>query len=87
MSDEIKVKLKMSYPAPWVYKIVGSDADAMREAVAALILDRRYTLTLSRQSQTGKYTCLNLDLTVESESHRLELYESLKRLDPVKIVL
>ncbi|HQL01517.1 MAG TPA: DUF493 domain-containing protein, partial [Smithellaceae bacterium] len=80
-------KLKMDYPARWIYKLVGPDPDAMRQAVAALIADRRYTLTLSRQSRTAKYTCLNLELNVESESHRLDLYESLKRLPSVKIVL
>jgi len=87
MTDECKVKLKMDYPARWIYKLVGPDPDAMRQAVAALIADRRYTLTLSRQSRTAKYTCLNLELNVESESHRLDLYESLKRLPAVKIVL
>ena len=40
MGDKIKVKLKMSYPAPLIYELVGSNADAMREAVDGA--DRRF---------------------------------------------
>lgn len=87
MSDEQKMTLRIEYPAPWAYKIIGPDADAMKQAVADMIRDRQYTLTVSRESETAKYTCLNLELTVESESHRLALYGALKANPCIKIVL
>ncbi|MFO7570693.1 MAG: DUF493 domain-containing protein [Smithellaceae bacterium] len=87
MCDHEKVKLKIQYPASWVYKIIGPDPDVIRQMVADLIRDRQYLLTVSRESATAKYTCLNLEIIVESESHRLSLYESLKGQPCVKMVL
>jgi putative lipoic acid-binding regulatory protein len=80
-------KLQMEYPCSWVYKIIGVDPDEMRCAVAEIIQDRHYEISLSRSSQTAQYTCLNVELTVESESHRKSLYETLKAHRAVKIIL
>jgi putative lipoic acid-binding regulatory protein len=33
MPDDEKRKVKFEYPCPWVYKIIGTDADEMRRAV------------------------------------------------------
>jgi putative lipoic acid-binding regulatory protein len=87
MSDDKKRKVKLEYPCPWVYKIIGLDADEMRLAVAEIICDRAYKITHSRDSKTDKYHCLNIELSVESESHRTALYEALKSHRAVKIVL
>ena len=87
MPDDKKRKLQLEYPCPWVYKIIGLDADEMRFAVAEIICDRAYKITHSRDSKTDKYHCLNVELSVESESHRTTLYEALKAHRAVKIVL
>lgn len=34
MPYDRKKKLQLEYPCPWVYKIIGTDADEMRRAVA-----------------------------------------------------
>jgi hypothetical protein len=85
-SDE-KRKVKLEYPCPWVYKIIGSDENEMRLAVAEIICDRAYKITPSRDSKTAKYHCLNVELSVESELHRKALYDALKAHRAVKIVL
>jgi putative lipoic acid-binding regulatory protein len=87
MSDKEKRKAQLEYPCPWVYKIIGSDADEMRCAVAEIIRDRTYKVSHSRSSETAKYHCLNVELSVESESHRTALYEALKAHRAVKLVL
>jgi putative lipoic acid-binding regulatory protein len=87
MPDDKKRKVQLEYPCPWVYKIIGSDADEMRHAVAEIICDRSYKITPSRSSETAKYHCLNVELSVESESHRTDLYEALKAHRAVKMVL
>jgi putative lipoic acid-binding regulatory protein len=87
MPDDKKQKLQLEYPCPWVYKIIGPDADEMQRAVAEIICDRAYKITPSRDSKTDKYHCLNVELSVESESHRTDLYEALKDHRAVKIIL
>ena len=78
MPDDKKRKVQLEYPCLWIYKIIGPDADKMRSAVAEIIRDRDYKITHSRSSETAKYHCLNVELSVESESHRTTLYEALK---------
>lgn len=87
MTNDKKRKVQLEYPCPWVYKIIGPDAEELRRAVAEIILDRTYKISHSRSSETAKYHCLNVELSVESESHRTVLYEALKSHRAVKIVL
>ena len=87
MTDDKKRKVHLEYPCPWVYKIIGPDADEMQRAVAEIIRDRAYKVCPSRSSETAKYHCLNVELSVESESHRTALYEALKAHRAVKLVL
>jgi uncharacterized protein len=87
MPDDKKRKLQLEYPCPWVYKIIGSDENEMRRAVEEIICDRTCKISHSRSSEKSKYHCLNVELLVESESHRMTLYEALKAHRAVKIVL
>ena len=87
MPNDKKRKVQLEYPCPWVYKIIGPDVDEMQRAVSEIIRDRAYKVSPSRDSKTAKYHCLNVELSVESESHRTALYEALKAHQAVKIVL
>jgi len=87
MTDDEKRKVQLEYPCPWVYKIIGPDANEMKRAVAEIICDRTCKVSPSRSSASAKYHCLNVELSVESESHRTALYEALKAHKAVKIVL
>jgi len=83
--DEEKIKLK--YPCAWIYKIIGVDQGAMESAIGEIIQDRVFIITVSRRSAKGKYLSLNVEVTVESESHRQIIYESLRSHPAIKIVL
>ena len=85
--DNKKRKVQLEYPCSWVYKIIGPDADEMQRAVTEIIRDRTYKVSPSRSSEKDKYHCLNVELSVESESHHTALYEALKAHKAVKIVL
>lgn len=87
MSENKKQKLHLEYPCLWIYKVIGVDQDAMKSAIAEIIRDRPCRISLSRQSETAKYISLNVELTVESESHRTDLYEALKAHRAIKLVL
>jgi putative lipoic acid-binding regulatory protein len=77
----------MDYPCPWSYQIIGADEDSLRRAVGDIIRDRTYRLTLSRCSEKGRYQSFLLEVVVESEGHRLAVYEALRADPAVKIVL
>jgi uncharacterized protein len=87
MPDNEKRKVHLEYPCPWVYKIIGADADEMRRAVTEIICDRACKISHSRSSEGAKYHCLNVELSVDSESDRTALYEALKAHKAVKIIL
>jgi len=87
MPDNEEKKVQLSYPCRWVYKIIGPDADEMKRAVAEIIRDSEYELSLSRSSKTAKYHSLNVELSLDSEEQRLTLYDALKSHRAVKLVL
>jgi len=67
----------IDYPCPWVYKVIGRDVEGLRTAVAEILAERVHTVSLSRSSRGGTYHCLNVEITVESEAVRLDLYQRL----------
>jgi len=84
---EEKKSAAMDYPCSWSYQIIGDDEDSLRRAVVEIIQDRTYLMALSRSSKKGKYQSFCLNLIVESEGHRLAVYEALRAHPSVKIVL
>lgn len=87
MANNEKKKAKLEYPCLWAYKIIGPDKEEMHSAVAEIIRDCKYKISPSRSSETGKYHCLNVELTVTSDAQRTSLYEALKAHRAVKMVL
>lgn len=80
-------KPDIDYPCPWGYKVIGSDVERLRSAIAEVIQERPHTVTPSNRSLTGKYHCLDVEIIVPSEECRLEIYESLRKHPAVKVVL
>jgi len=87
MSETRDQKPHLEYPCLWVYKVIGTDEDEMKSAICGIIRDRQYLISLSRRSETARYISLNVELTVESESHRTALYEELKAHRAIRLVL
>ena len=87
MTENKEEKLNLNYPCTWIYKIIGADQNEMRAAVLEIIQDRACSITLSRSSKNSKYHCLDVEITVESDSHRKIIYEALKAHRAIKIVL
>lgn len=87
MTDAEQQKVQLKYPCPWVYKIIGPDADEMMRGLTEIIRDCAYKVYPSRSSKTAKYQSLNVELSVESEAQRTALYEALKAHRAIKLVL
>ncbi|WP_028579204.1 HP0495 family protein [Desulfogranum japonicum] len=80
-------KPEIEYPTAWQYKIIGYSREAIEEAVFTAVKGASFLLTHSNTSSGGKYISMNLELVVETESHRLSLYDELVQHPDVKVVL
>ncbi len=78
---------EIEYPCVWQYKVIGTDRQAVREAIAACLGDAPYSVSDSRVSRGGRYVSLNLEVTVYSDFNRLRLYEVLGDHPAVKVIL
>lgn len=87
MKEDSKTKPDLNYPCIWIYKIIGANRDEMQSAVLEIIQDRTCSITLSRRSENARYHSLNVEVTVESDSHRKNIYEALMAHRAIKIVL
>ena len=80
-------KPEINYPCKWQYKIIGESATVITELVAEIVHERDYSLTRSNVSSGGRYVSMSLELTVDSEERRLELYRLFADNPTVKVVL
>ncbi len=85
--DDFDESLEMTYPCVWRYKIIGLNADSLREAVEAVINRENFLLAASNKSAKGKFVSFNLSVEVESKEHRLEILTRLKNIAAVKMIL
>lgn len=83
----MKKRPDIDYPCEWVYKLIGTDRDDLKSAVAEILPEGDYTLTLSNKSSKGKYLCLNLEITVYDHSTREGLYQALNAHADIRLVL
>lgn len=80
-------KVEIQYPCRWLYKVISRDHLQDKEKIVAMLQDFSWKISISNRSRTGKYTCLDVEVDVESEEQRNTLYQLLKELETVKIVL
>jgi putative lipoic acid-binding regulatory protein len=80
-------KAKLDYPCQWLYKVIGTDHEQLRQAIMEIITNIPCEINLSNSSSSGKYLCLNLEITVQNEKERDSIYLNLKAHPNIKIVL
>lgn len=80
-------KLRLEYPCNWSYKLVATEAEALKKAIRDVISEREHHLTHSKNSKGGKYVSMNLDMLVHNEDDRNFIYEALKAHQNIKMVL
>lgn len=82
-----KQKVELVYPCSWVYKIIGREQDALREAIAEVVQARDCLVSVSNSSSGGKYLCLDVELVVLSAEDREAQYHAFKGHPVVVMVL
>ena len=78
---------KIEYPCVWSFKIIGSDPTQITDTVVVMLEAFEYQFSESRHSRTGKYTSFNLSVHVKSEEERLAIFNGLKHIPSVKVIL
>lgn len=79
--------LEINYPCIWQYKIIACNANSLRDAVETVINKENFMLVTSKKSTKGNFVSFNLSVEVESKSHRLEIFDRLKKIAAIKMIL
>ena len=82
-----KEELKILYPHPWTYVVIGVDETAVRAAIDDVLQARAYEVEFSKKSSGGKYVSLRVMMVVNDEDDRGRIYRSLNDHPATKIVL
>ena len=80
-------ELRIDYPCRWDYQVIGEDEQRMRIAVAGIVGNVEYVLTLAHRSEKARYCSLHLTLQVKSAEQRVAIFEELRRHTDVRYVL
>lgn len=80
-------KPTIAYPCIWPYKIVGEDGKQIANSIAVLFKTREFRFSESNQSKTGKYISFDFLIEVKNEQERYKIFDILKDIPTVKIIL
>ena len=80
-------KVQLEYPCRWLYKVIGPDQEKLHQALLEIVSNGSCTISFSNSSSAGKYHCLNLEVTVQSEEERNSIYRALKAHPQIIMVL
>ena len=83
---EIDGKPQITYPCRWPFKVIGRQKEELFKAVSTIVADSDHTLTHSKESRSGKYHSLNLEIFVESEESRNYFFNELRTHSAVTMV-
>ncbi len=78
---------EINYPCRWSYKIIGSNAEKLLEAIDEASCGIRYNVSLSNVSKNAKYFSLNLTMEVPSEFIRDLIFQKLGESEHIKFIL
>ncbi len=80
-------KAEIAYPCIWPYKIVGEDGKQIANTIAIIFKTREFQFGESNRSKTGKYVSFNFSIEVKNEQERYKIFDVLKDIPTVKIIL
>jgi putative lipoic acid-binding regulatory protein len=80
-------KAKIIYPCQWTFAVMGKEEEAIRAAIATVLLSRPFEVRFSKKSGTAKYLSLHVETIVQNEADRDELFFGLRAHPAVKMVL
>jgi putative lipoic acid-binding regulatory protein len=79
--------VRIDYPCEWSYTVIGASEHALRSAVAKLLAGRAHELCSGHRSPGGRYSSLELRVSVRDEAERLRVFQALADHSDVRFVL
>lgn len=77
----------IEYPCEWEYRVIGSDREQIRAAVAEVMGDATYSLTDANRSREGRWLSMSLQVVVASEERRDAIHKALHEHRSIRFVL
>ena len=87
MIDLSQHKLELDYPCNWTYKLVIRKEQNINKIIKEVLEDRKHGVKPSKTSSKGKFKSYTLDLIVEDEKDRKNLYQLLGDHEHIKMVV
>ena len=87
MIDLNEHKLELDYPCNWTYKLVIRHEQNIKKIIKEVLEDRKHGVKASKTSSKGKFKSYTLDLIVENEDDRKDLYKILGDHEHIKMVV
>jgi len=87
MIDLSQHKLELDYPCNWTYKLVIRKEQNINKIIKEVLEDRKHGVKPSKTSSKGKFKSYTLDLIVEDEKDRKDLYQLLGDHEHIKMVV
>lgn len=81
------MKAMIDYPCDWPYKVIGRNDDLLEGAIHEALADVEYRLSESNRSSEGSYISFEVVASVRDERQRYWIYNRLRSLPSVKVVL
>jgi hypothetical protein len=80
-------ELDIEYPCEWPYKVIGANEEFFEHSIHQALTDVEYRISESNRSSGGRYISFDVVARVRDERHRYWLYNRLRSLEFVKVVL
>ena len=77
----------IDYPTDWIYRVIGEDEAAMRDAIAGIAGTAEHRVEAGNVSGGGRYRSLRVTVAVTDETHRVGIFRALGRHDSIRVVL
>ena len=87
MIDLSQHKLELDYPCNWTYKLVIRKEENIKKIIKEVLDQREHGVKPSKTSSKGKFKSYTLDLIVENEDDRKDLYKILGDHEHIKMVV
>jgi uncharacterized protein len=87
MIDLNQHQLELEYPCSWKYKIVIRCEHKIKHIVNDVLEDREHILSPSKTSSKGKFESHTIEMTVENEEDRKNIFHLFSSHEKVKMVV
>ena len=80
-------KPDIHYPCRWQFRLIGEERAAIIEAIQVAVDLSACVITEGNVSSGGRYLSVNLEMTVNDEAERLQLYQQFAANPAIRVVL